>query len=328
MRFSHPRSASLAALAVILTTAACGTPSEETPPVAVATTTQLGSVLGEITECAGATSSTLMGPGVDPHTFAASSAEVAAMTEAGLVVTNGLNLEEGLTSSIAGAKADGATVLEIAPLVKPLAFAPLTDSHAEAAHTEDEHAHDEAAHTEDEHAHGGQDPHFWMDVARMAQAATIMGDALAAETGDEAFRECGVTVHDSLLQTDAQVREILAEVPEERRILITDHASFGYFAQSYGFDVAGVVVPGGSTDAEPSSEELASLVRTIRATGVPALFSNTAVSSTLIEAVAAEVGDITVVPLYVGSVGPEGSGAETYATMMLANAQLIADALR
>lgn len=316
MRFSHPRSASLAALAVILTTAACGTPSEETPPVAVATTTQLGSVLGEITECAGATSSTLMGPGVDPHTFAASSAEVAAMTEAGLVVTNGLNLEEGLTSSIAGAKADGATVLEIAPLVKPLAFAPLTDSHAEAAHTEDEHA------------HGGQDPHFWMDVARMAQAAIIMGDALAAETGDEAFRECGVTVHDSLLQTDAQVREILAEVPEERRILITDHASFGYFAQSYGFDVAGVVVPGGSTDAEPSSEELASLVRTIRATGVPALFSNTAVSSTLIEAVAAEVGDITVVPLYVGSVGPEGSGAETYATMMLANAQLIADALR
>lgn len=316
MRFSHPRSASLAALAVILTTAACGTPSEETPPVAVATTTQLGSVLGEITECAGATSSTLMGPGVDPHTFAASSAEVAAMTEAGLVVTNGLNLEEGLTSSIAGAKADGATVLEIAPLVKPLAFAPLTDSHAEAAHTEDEHA------------HGGQDPHFWMDVARMAQAAIIMGDALAAETGDEAFRECGVTVHDSLLQTDAQVREILAEVPEERRILITDHASFGYFAQSYGFDVAGVVVPGGSTAAEPSSEELASLVRTIRATGVPALFSNTAVSSTLIEAVAAEVGDITVVPLYVGSVGPEGSGAETYATMMLANAQLIADALR
>jgi len=281
--------------------------------VAIATTTQLGSVLGDITTCAGASSSTLMGPGDDPHTFSASSAEVAAMTRTGLVVMNGLGLEEGLASAIAGAEEDGAAVLAVAPLVDPIGFGeePL-----------------EEGESHDEHEHGDEDPHFWLDVTRMATAAALIGDALAAETGNPDFRVCGEEVRDSLLETDAEVREILAGVPEDRRILVTDHASFGYFAESYGFEVAGVVIPGGSTDAEPSSEELAALVEVIRETGTPALFSNTAVMSSLVDAVAAEVGEVAVVPLHVGSVGPEGSGAETYAAMMVTNATLIADALR
>lgn len=299
--------------ALILGVAACGGPAAEDSPVAIATTTQLGSVLGDITTCAGASSSTLMGPGDDPHTFSASSAEVAAMTRTGLVVMNGLGLEEGLASAIAGAEEDGAAVLAVAPLVDPIGFGeePL-----------------EEGESHDEHEHGDEDPHFWLDVTRMASAAALIGDALAAETGNPDFRVCGEEVRDSLLETDAEVREILAGVPEDRRILVTDHASFGYFAESYGFEVAGVVIPGGSTDAEPSSEELAALVEVIRETGTPALFSNTAVMSSLVDAVAAEVGEVAVVPLHVGSVGPEGSGAETYAAMMVTNATLIADALR
>lgn len=309
-----PRAAlTAAATAAVLATAACGGPSDDgVAPVAVATTTQLGSVVGEIAACAGATSTTLMGPGDDPHTFAASSAEVAGMTRAGLVVVNGLGLEEGLGSAIEGARTDGATILEIATLVDPIEFgeAPLEDGESH-----------------DDHAHGDEDPHFWLDVARMAAAAELIGEALVDSTGDESFRACGIEVRDSLLETDARVREILSVIPDERRVLVTDHASFGYFAESYGFEIAGVVVPGGSTDAEPSSEDLVALVDVIRDAGTPALFSNTAVSSSLVDAVAAEVGEVTVVPLYVGSVGPDGSGAETYAGMMVTNATLIADAL-
>lgn len=314
-----PRTVPAAAL-LALALAACGAPSsQDTPPaseeapVAIATTTQLGSVLGEIAACAGATSTTLMGPGDDPHTFAASSAQVAEMTRTGLVVTSGLGLEEGLESAIAGAEQDGATVLEIAPLVDPIEFGeePL-----------------EEGESHDDHEHGDEDPHFWFDVARMATAAQLMGDALAAETGNEVFRDCGAEVREDLLGVDAQVREILAAVPDDRRVLVTDHQSFGYFAEAYDFEIAGVVIPGGSTDAEPSSVELAALVEVVRETGTPALFSNTALMSSLVDAVAAEVGGgVTVVPLYVGSVGPEGSGAETYAGMMVTNSTLIAEAL-
>jgi zinc/manganese transport system substrate-binding protein len=111
-------------------------------------------------------------------------------------------------------------------------------------------------------------------------------------------------------------------------VMVTDHDAFGYLADAYDFEVAGVVIPGGSTLAEPSSAELAELVETIQAEGVPAIFSNTADSSALVDAVAAEAGtQVEVVELFVGSLGPDGSGADTYTGMVTTNAQLIADAL-
>jgi len=302
---SRPVPFALLAASTLVLAACAGSASDDTP-VAIATTTPLGSVVGDIAACAGGTSETLMGPGDVPHTFSASSAQVAAMTRADLVITNGLGLEEGLTTAIAGVAADGATVLEIAPLVDPLPFGDEGGAAGE----------------------GSLDPHFWMDVARMAAAARIIGDELAAATSEDSYATCGAGVAESLLETDAQVREILATVPEDRRVLVTDHDAFGYLAAAYGYQVAGVVVAGGSTDAEPSSADLAAIVEVVRRTGTPAIFSNSALSPALIESVAAEVGtDVAVVPLYVESVGPAGSGAETYAGMMLSNASAIADAL-
>ncbi|MDI3329983.1 MAG: zinc ABC transporter substrate-binding protein, partial [Micrococcus sp.] len=92
-------------------------------PVAVATTTQLGSVLGDITACAGTSSTTLMGPGDDPHDFSPSSQQIAGMTQAELVVANGLGLESGMESALENAEADGARVLEVAPELSPLPYA-------------------------------------------------------------------------------------------------------------------------------------------------------------------------------------------------------------
>ena len=124
------------------------------------------------------------------------------------------------------------------------------------------------------------------------------------------------------------MRDILAAVPTDRRVLVTDHDALGYFADAYDFEVAGVVIPGGSTLAEPSSAELADLVQTIDAEGVSAVFSNTANSTALVDAVATEAGtQVEVVELFIGSLGSPGSGADTYAGMVTTNAQLIADAL-
>ncbi|WP_289018925.1 metal ABC transporter substrate-binding protein [uncultured Ornithinimicrobium sp.] len=322
--------------AVSLVVAGCGTPSADAPdgasgtggtgtsaPVAVSTTTPLGSVVQDVVTCNGGTASTLMAPGDDPHTFAPSSAQLAQLTQAELVVAIGLGLEEGLGAAIENARSDGARVLELAPLLDPLPFDGTTGP------AEDDHEGEEDEHADDDgHAHDGDDPHVWLDASRMATAAELVGEDLATVTGDDGYAGCGTQVAAELRDVHEQVVEILAAVPEERRVLVTDHQSFGYFAQAYDFDLLGVVVPGGSTDAEPSSQELAELVEVVRDAGVPAVFSNTAVSSSLVEAVAAEAGgEVQVVELYVGSVGPEGSGATTYADLMLTDARLIADAL-
>jgi zinc/manganese transport system substrate-binding protein len=293
-------------------------------PSVVVTTTILGSVVGDILTCAvgsDASMTVVMPIGADPHDFQPSSEQVAAMSTAELVVANGLFLEEGLVSVLENLETDGVNVLPVAELIDPLPFA---DDHGHGHATDDNHA-DEAA---DEHAHGDFDPHFWLDMERMALAAELVGAELAAATGVSDYEDCGVSVATEIRSAEAEVIATLQVIPEESRILVTDHDAFGYFANRYDFHVAGVVIPGGSTLADPSSRELAELVEVIERENVPAIFANTATSSDVVTSLAAEIGrDIQVVPLFEGSLGGPGSGAEDYTSMMVLNASLIADAL-
>lgn len=324
-----PRQPALLA-ALVLAVASCGgdDATSDASVQVVATTTMLGDVVGDVVECAGGHTTTLMPRGADPHDFQASSAQVAELVRADLVVANGLGLEEGLADALASAASDGARVMEVAPLVDPIEFG---GSHA------DEHDHgDEEAHAaegepadEAERDHGSLDPHFWHDVARMATATELVAAELGQLTGDAAtFERCGAEVAAELRKVDTDVRELLAPIPADRRVLVTDHDAFGYFAEAYDFEVVGVVIPGGSTLAEPSSAELSELIDTITREGVPAIFANPANPTALVDTVAAEAGaQVEVVELYVGSLGPEGSDGDTYAKMMTANAQRIAAAL-
>jgi zinc/manganese transport system substrate-binding protein len=389
-RIPHAHRFALAGLsAAALTLAACGGTSDSadtatntgtsTPTSTedalsiVATTTILGSVAGDVATCAGGSVTTLMPVGADPHDFTPSSAQVAQMVSADVVIANGLGLEEGLADALSSAQADGARVIEVAELVDPIEFGSGghshegddhdhgddhshegddhdhgdDHSHEEEGHSEDEgddhshegddHSHDEEGHSEDEdkgddhdhgHDHGSLDPHFWFDMNRMADAAVIIGDDLA-ELGGPTYAECGQQVAGEIRAAESEVAALLESVPADKRILVTDHDAFGYLADAYGYEVAGVVIPGGSTLAEPSSAQLRELVEVIQAEGVPAIFANTAEPSTLADAVAAEAGNgVEVVVLYVGSLGEPGSGADTYISMMLTDAELIANALR
>ena len=126
---------------------------------------------------------------------------------------------------------------------------------------------------------------------------------------------------------DGEVERTLSAVPGNRRTLVTNHEVFGYFADRYGFDVVGAVIPAGTTQAEPSAEQLDELAHTIEEQHVPAIFVETSSPTRLADALADEVGDVDVVELFSESLGDEGSGGETYAAMMRTNARRIADAL-
>src|SRR6056300_575980 len=198
-------------------------------PSVVVTTTVLGSVVGEILTCAlgdDSSMSVLMPIGADPHDFQASSAQVALMASADLVVANGLGLEEGVVDAIENVEADGVSVLEIAALVDPLPFGEEHSeegSHDDHGH-EDEHS-DEEDHSEeeshDDHGHGEFDPHFWFDMERMALAAELIGAELAVN-GDESFTSCGESVAEEIRATDALVADTLSRVQEANRVLVTD----------------------------------------------------------------------------------------------------------
>jgi zinc/manganese transport system substrate-binding protein len=164
---------------------------------------------------------------------------------------------------------------------------------------------------------------------RMADAAQLIGAELTQITGDQVYITCADTTATQIQAAESDVREILESVQVEKRILVTDHDALGYLAAVYGYEVAGAVIPAGTTAASPSSSDLAELVETIKAEDVNAIFANTAVPADLADAVAAETGDdVSVVTLYVGSLGGPDSPAATYIDMMRSNASLIAQALQ
>jgi zinc/manganese transport system substrate-binding protein len=109
---------------------------------------------------------------------------------------------------------------------------------------------------------------------------------------------------------------------------VTNHEVFGYFADRYGFEIVGAVIPSLTTNAEASAADLAELADVVSAERVPAIFAEATRSTQLADTLAQAVGgDVEVVELFTESLGAPGSGAETYMGMMRTNADLVADAL-
>lgn len=317
------RAAMVTASAAAVVLAGCGGQTDPEasngngPPVAMATTTQLGSITSEITACMGTDTETLMAPGDDPHVFAPSSAQIGEMSRADLVIGNGLGLEASMQSALDNAVGEGANLVEIAPELDPLPFA----SHDGHEH-DGEHSHDAT------HDHGGEDPHVWMDVSRMATAAELIGEELVEATGDDGYTECAAQVSADLEETHEQIEDIFAELPEDQRALVTDHAAYNYFADAYGLDISAVVIPGGSTDGEPSSQQLAELSEQISEDGANALVTSAQTQNTMIEALAEETGGaVPLVTLYESGLGEPGSDTETYQSAMVYNARTLVDAI-
>lgn len=307
------RHRTLLILVALLLVTSCSSPSSEEGLTVVATTTVLGDIVTSIVDGAGEVGVLIDGQ-ADPHEFSPSAAETATVLSADLVVANGLDLEAGALSLLESAEEEGIPVLYLASQLDPIPFGG------------GEHEHEEEE--EDDHGHAGDDPHFWLDPLRMADATDLIASALDEVAPSTDWAERAASVRADLEQLHSEIAEVLTPIPEDRRKLVTNHDSLGYFADRYGFDVVSTVIPGGSTMGEPSASDLAELVDLLRAEDIRAIFADTTSPRTLAEAVAAELGEsVQIYDLYTGALGEPGSGADTYAGMMRTNANTIAEAL-
>lgn len=314
------RTVAVGALAVLAVS--CGSDGSEsgadtaesggTVPTIVVTTDILGDVVGQAVGDL-AEVEVVMPTGADPHDFAPSARQAESMENADLLVVNGAGFEEGMTDIIDNVESSGTPVFTFTDHVELLAL------DGDATHDEE---HDEN--------HSGDDPHFWTDPARMITAVEAFGVEFGALEGiDAAVVDDQVRSYvDELAALDAEMEESLSRVPDEQRVLVTNHEVFGYFADRFDFEVVGAVIPSLTTSAEPSTAEVEALADLVAEEQIPAIFADTSGSTRLAEAIAASAGsDVEIVLLFSESLGPPGSGAETYVTMMSTNATLIADAL-
>ena len=317
-------------------------------PTVVVTTNMLGDVVEQMVGDH-VNVVTIMPVGADPHDFQASAQQVAQIGDAAVLIENGAGFEEGLTDVIESAESDGTPVYSAMIAVSTIEFGAGghdlhdddhgdedhdgEDDHGDDDHGDDDDDHGEDDHGDDEHdghGHDGDDPHFFTDPARMAVAAQGIADYLVANLDSvdtDAMAASASDYIDELEALDREVEEMLSSLSDDARVLVTNHEVFGYFAERYDFEVAGTVIPSGSTADGANAQALAELAELVRDEGVPAIFADTSSSDELAQTLAEEVGDIEVVELYSESLGDPNSDGATYIDMVRSNAEKIAAAL-
>jgi ABC-type Zn uptake system ZnuABC Zn-binding protein ZnuA len=291
----------LCLIAMVVLSAGCARPSTGGLEV-LATETFLGDMTQNV---AGSRVhvDVLLPAGMDPHEFQPTPQDAIKIEQSKVLVVNGLGLEAWLTNSLLQ-NASGASLVVASEGLKPLA--------------------------DPSGQHNQGDPHMWMNPLNVVQYVNNIRDGLSkSDPAGSAAYAANAEAYDAQLKAlDEWIRSQIAQIPPERRLLVTNHDSLGYFAEAYGFRLVGTVIPGISTDASTSAQEVASLIQTIKSNAAPAIFVDVSENPKLAEQIASESGARVVTGLYIGTLSAPNGPAPTYIDMMKYDVTLLVDALR
>jgi zinc/manganese transport system substrate-binding protein len=241
----------------------------------------------------------LLKPGVDPHEYEPTPSDLKKVGQAQLILTTGKHLENYLNKlqEASGGKAD---LLKVGDHLPSLTMT----------------AGDETT----------PDPHWWNSVANVEQATRIVRDALSrldpAEQAD--FARNAQTYLTQLDDLDRWVKRKVAELPRDRRKLVTSHDAFQYFARDYGFSIS--AIEGVSTESEPSNRHVAELIDQIKKESVKAVFTESTLNPKVSKEITRETGAKIGGELYADGLGTGDAG--TYAGMVKHNVSTVVDALK
>jgi manganese/zinc/iron transport system substrate-binding protein len=302
----------------VLLLAACGgqaaQPAQEAadgaPLPVLATTQQIADVVEHV---AGDTVdlTTLLGPGIDPHTYVATESDIRTFQQADVIFYNGHNLEAQLERVFDQmATQEDKIVVAVAeqlPETSLLGWQP--------------------------EAGLPNDPHVWNDVRLWQEVVQVVADTLAEAdpANADTYQQNAASYAAELDELHAYMLEQVETIPQEQRVLVTAHDAFGYLGRTYGLSVE--AVQGLSTETEASTADVQALADIVVERGVPAIFIETTISPRTIEAVQAavraETGEEVAIggELYSDAMGAPGTPEGTYIGMMRHNIDTIVAAL-
>ena len=371
-----------AAALVALSLAAAPTTAQADEPIPVVASF---SILADMVERIGGEHidvTMLVGPDGDAHVYQPTPAAARAVSDAEILVVNGLEFEGWMDRLIEASGFDGVEVVATNG-IEPIAYEGEHDDHedhdhqghAHAKHAEEEeHDHNHAGHDHDEHAekaehdhdghdhaketehehhdhaehddhaghddhdhdeagghhhhhHGAYDPHAWQSLGNAVIYVDNITAALAKADPENAgtFYENRAAYVAELEALDADIRAIIAGLPESRRTVVTSHDAFQYFGRDYGLTF--LAPQGLSTESEASAKDVARLIERIRADGITAVFIENITDPRLLEQIANETGATIGGTLYPGALSGPNGPAPTYLDMMRHNATTLAQAL-
>ncbi|WP_305971805.1 MULTISPECIES: metal ABC transporter substrate-binding protein [unclassified Mameliella] len=294
------------------------------------------SILGDMVERIGGEFvdvTTLVGPDGDAHVYQPTPAAARSVSEAQVLVVNGLEFEGWLDRLVDASDFDGTRVVATTG-IEPIAFEDdhyddhdhhddhddHGDEHAEDAHHDDHDDHDD-------HHHGAFDPHAWQSLRNAVIYVDNITAALAQADPENAatFYQNRAAYVAEIEALDAEIRAIVAELPADRRTVVTSHDAFQYFGRDYGLTF--LAPQGLSTESEASAQDVAHLIEEMRDQGISAVFIENIADSRLLQQIANETGATIGGTLYPGALSGPAGPAPTYLDMMRHNAKTLAQAL-
>jgi ABC-type Zn uptake system ZnuABC Zn-binding protein ZnuA len=291
------------AVGATLLIAGCGGSGSDSGKVSVvATTTQIGDFVREVGGNA-VDVHQILAPNTDPHDYEPRPDDVTTTADAKLVFENGDELDAWMSKVVDDSGSDAKIVNLGADVPVKL---PGESSGPEASQ---------------------YDPHWWHDP-RNAEAAVrqIATQLSEADPGNRATFEANVAAYEKALTVlDAGIQQCMDSVPAADRKLVTDHDAFGYFANRYGIQVVGAVIPSQTTQAQPNAQDVSNLADLVRKEGVKAIFPESSLSPKLAETIASETGASSSQTLYGDTLGPNDSEGSTYVGMEAANANAMVE---
>jgi len=287
---------------LVLLLSACGPSAAQTATTnVVATTTFLADIARNIAGDRLVVDS-LLADGADPHSYQPVPADTVKISESTVLIVNGLEYEGFLQ-----------------PLLEN------TDGERSIITASD------GLETRQMQGDGDTvvDPHMWLDpILVITYVENIRGGLSRADPDGAAMYNSNADGYIvKLKELDTWIKEQVAQIPPEQRLLVTNHESLSYFADRYGFSVIGDVLQSVSSVASPSAQQMAELVDQIKASGAPAIFLDASDNPAMAQQIAAEADVIVVSDLQLESLS-EGAPAGTYIDMMKHNVTQIVDALR
>ena len=251
----------------------------------------------------------IVGEGVDPHLYKPTAGDVERLKGAEIIFYNGLNLE---------AKIIGAVFDKMADKTKAVAVTAGTPRSQLRTSSEFQ---------------GSYDPHVWHDVSLWMKAVESVRDTLAlADPNNAEYYRSNAKNYLAVLKTlHDDLQYLAAQIPAQRRILVTTHDAFGYLGRAYGFEVRGL--QGLNTETEAGVADVRELAAFIIEHRIPAMFVETSSPSQGIEAVQAAVRakgfEVEISgSLFADAMGTPGTPEGTYIGLMRYNVGTIVDALR
>jgi len=258
-------------------------------PVVVVTYSVLGAIVSQLVGNS-ATVDVLIPDGQDPHEFQPSAKDIEKMNNANIVVANGLQFEEGLNSGIDSLTNSGVSVFIAGDHITTRLLGT------------------------------SKDPHIWVSVANILELLPALAEAIGAAINVD-LSEQQAALKSDLIKLDAEIVSIIGRLNKCQ--LVSGHDELGYFAEHYGCEVIGAIIPNFSTTAEATAGELAALKTQITAHKVSAIFTGRGQPQDVADQLAKELG-IKAVSLSTHFM----NGAANYQEFMLRLANQIADALK